>query len=288
MGMWGLSNQPAHHIPYLYAFTASPHKTQRITREALRRCFLGSEIGQGYPGDEDNGEMSAWYLFNALGFYPLCPGSPWYVLTAPLFEDVTVKLTSDRVLRVIAHRQTAQNVYIQHLTVNGQVWDSPFFPHHILAAGATLEFHLGPEPSSWGAGASLPDLALAIRRRADAPNSFFSFPGGEFLVDNTSDTESVIPPGGSVEWRHDRPTHARQYTLTAGGQSATAAPSWRFEASTDCDTWRLLDERRGEHFSWPRQLRPFTPPDSAPALAHRVIFPTGGCLSEIELLVDVI
>ena len=76
MGQWGFSNQVSHHIPYMYDYAGQPSKTQAIVREALRRLYLGSEIGQGYAGDEDNGETSAWYLFSALGFYPLQVGQP--------------------------------------------------------------------------------------------------------------------------------------------------------------------------------------------------------------------
>ena len=80
MGQYGHSNQPSHHITYMYDFAGQPWKTQAMVREALSRLYLGSEIGQGYPGDEDNGEMSAWYLFSSLGFYPLQVGSPTYAI----------------------------------------------------------------------------------------------------------------------------------------------------------------------------------------------------------------
>ena len=89
MGQWGFSNQVSHHIPYMYAYAAQPSKTQEKVREVLRRMYLGSEIGQGYAGDEDNGETSAWYLFSALGFYPLQVGSPNYVIGSPLFKKAT-------------------------------------------------------------------------------------------------------------------------------------------------------------------------------------------------------
>ena len=92
MGMYGHSNQPSHHIPYMYNYVGQPWKTQEKVQEVLSRLYLGSEIGQGYPGDEDNGEMSAWYLFSAAGFYPLQMGIPEYAIGAPHFKKMTINL----------------------------------------------------------------------------------------------------------------------------------------------------------------------------------------------------
>ena len=89
-------------------------------REALRRLFLGSEIGQGYPGDEDNGELSAWWLFSALGFYPLQAGSPNYAIGSPLFTRAVVHVDGGRDLVVNAPRNSAANVYVQGLRINGR------------------------------------------------------------------------------------------------------------------------------------------------------------------------
>ena len=90
MGQFGMSNQPSHHIPFLFHHVGAPEEASRIVREVHRRLFVGEQIGQGYPGDEDNGEMSAWWLLTALGLYPLQLGTGRYHLVAPLFP------TSDR------------------------------------------------------------------------------------------------------------------------------------------------------------------------------------------------
>ena len=114
MGQWGLSNQVSHHIPYMYDYAGQPWKTQAKVREALRRLYVGREIGQGYAGDEDNGEMSAWYIFSALGFYPLQVGSPYYAIGSPLFKKATVHLGERRRTSSSARRTTARsNVYVQ-------------------------------------------------------------------------------------------------------------------------------------------------------------------------------
>ena len=107
MGQWGFSNQVSHHIPYMYTYAGQPAKAQAKVREVLRRLYLGSEIGQGYAGDEDNGETSAWYLFSALGIYPLQVGSENYVIGSPLFKRATVRLENGRKLVVKARNNSA-------------------------------------------------------------------------------------------------------------------------------------------------------------------------------------
>ena len=107
MGQWGFSNQVSHHIPYMYDYAGRPAKTAEKVREALRRLYVGSEIGQGYGGDEDNGETSAWYLFSALGFYPLQVGSDRYAIGSPLFRKATVHLGNGPQARGQARGTTA-------------------------------------------------------------------------------------------------------------------------------------------------------------------------------------
>ena len=129
MGQWGFSNQVSHHIPYMYDYAGQPAKAQEKVREVLRRLYLGSEIGQGYGGDEDNGETSAWYLFSALGFYPLQVGSENYVIGSPLFKKATVHLENGRDLVVKAPDNSARNVYVQGLKLNGAAYDRSYISH---------------------------------------------------------------------------------------------------------------------------------------------------------------
>src|SRR3954451_11554200 len=112
MGQWGASNQVSHHIPYMYDYAGQPYKTQALVREATRRLFSGSQIGQGYPGDEDNGEMSAWYVFSALGFYPLRMGSPNYAIGSPLFTRAVIHRQGGGDIVVSAPQNSAGNVYV--------------------------------------------------------------------------------------------------------------------------------------------------------------------------------
>src|SRR3954453_4198557 len=118
MGQFGFSNQPAHHIAWMYNYAGAPHKTQAIAREVLTRLFVGEQIGQGYPGDEDNGEMSAWSLFGALGIYPLRVGAPEYAVGSPLFPRVTVTPLGGSPLVITA--SNVEHPYVQELRVDGK------------------------------------------------------------------------------------------------------------------------------------------------------------------------
>lgn len=295
MGMYAHSNQTAHHIPWMYLYAGQPWKTQRLTREILARLYLGSEIGQGYPGDEDNGEISAWYLFAAMGLYPLRMGTPEYVIGSPLFKQASLRLPNGRTLTVNASQNSPQNVYVQSLKVNGKPWRKTWLPHADIARGATLDFVMGPTPSRWGTG---PD---------DAPPSLT--PAGERpapLRDVLGDTARItLADGGDVPALHDddagtvaavasastltfsgmargTPT---LYTLTSGN-AAIAASGWTLEARTTDGAWKVVDQRREETFDWPLQTRPFRIASPGAYAEYRLRFsaPAKVQLAEIELL----
>lgn len=299
LGMYAHSNQPSHHIPWMYVAAGQPWKTQAITREILQRLYLGSEIGQGYPGDEDNGEMSAWYLFASLGLYPLRMGAPEYVIGSPLFERAEVALDNGKRLTVIAHGNSARNVYVQSLKIDGQPWERAWLPHARIADGATLEFSMGPEPSRWGSraqdlppsltadGARPAPLADAITPRAQAMAA-----DGQALpalVDDDAGTRAVLA-GAQASVRLDVADGARPtfYTLTSA-EAAIPAAGWVLEARNrtgDAEGgWTELDRRTQERFD-PRQLRPFR--IARPGTWHqyrlRLLHPGPLTLAEVELL----
>lgn len=149
-GQLAISNQPAHHIPFMYLFCGQPHKTQWLTRELLDNQFVGSEIGQGYPGDEDNGEMSGYWMCLAMGLFPLFVGGGELAVTAPLFERMAFRRPDGTCLDIRA--TGVEHRYVQSLRVNGEPWRAVTIPAELLRGDALLEFELGPEPSSWGAG----------------------------------------------------------------------------------------------------------------------------------------
>jgi predicted alpha-1,2-mannosidase len=217
MGQYGHSNQPSHHIIYMYDYAGQPWKAQAKVREALSRLYLGSEIGQGYTGDEDNGEMSAWYVFSALGFYPLQMGSPYYAVGSPLFRKATVNLENGRKIVISAPDNSRDNVYVQGLRVNGQAYDKTYLPHDVLAKGATLDFAMGPQPSRWGTGLANAPLSITQGNAAPQPARDITKPDGGKLFDNTSATrvnlDSATPTIDIPVGQRDKVT---QYTITSG------------------------------------------------------------------------
>ena len=137
------------HAPYLYDYLGVPWKTQKTVRKLVKDNFTAG-LG-GLPGNEDCGQLSAWYIFSAIGFYPVCPGSLEYRIGSPSFDKVSVNLPDGKVFTIIAHDNSDENVYIQSATLNGQPYDSTVLHHEDIMAGGTLVFEMGPEPNKeWG------------------------------------------------------------------------------------------------------------------------------------------
>ncbi|MBK1783050.1 GH92 family glycosyl hydrolase [Prauserella cavernicola] len=274
LGQYGHSNQPSHHIPYVYAHAGAPAKTQRIVREVLRRCYSGSEIGQGYPGDEDNGELSAWYVFSALGFYPLAPGSPRYVLGSPLFTRAVVHLDNGEDLVINAPANSERNVYVRSVRVNGEPHDSPWLDHDVLTAGAVIDIDLGPEPSEWGTLTGEPEPPRPLR---DVPGTVRCSDGTDVadLRDDTTRTEVTFRSEAPVvEHVATGPVTVRCYTLTSAARAGDPH-AWVLEGSADGAEWTVLDERREETFRWRNQTRPFRVAEPRACTHHRLRI-TGG------------
>jgi putative alpha-1,2-mannosidase len=105
----------------------------------------------GIPGDDDGGETSSWYVLSALGFYPVCPGSPVYEIGSPLFAQSVIRLGDGRTFTIVANHVSAQSKYIQSATLNGKPWNKPWFAHADIAHGGTLTLEMGPTPNpQWG------------------------------------------------------------------------------------------------------------------------------------------
>ncbi|MCQ9177939.1 GH92 family glycosyl hydrolase [Streptomyces sp. IBSBF 2953] len=255
MGMYGHSNQVAHHAIYMYDAAGQPWKAQARSREALSRLYTGSSIGQGYHGDEDNGEQSAWYLFSALGFYPLVMAGGEYAVGSPLFTKATVHLENGRDLVVKAPKNSARNVYVQGLTVDGRPWTSTALPHALLAKGAVLEFAMGSRPSTWGTGKDAAPVSITRGDKAPTPRADALKGGTGLLFDDTSATQEAV--SGKISLPVTTRTRALQYTLTSADH-AQAPGSWVLQGSADGITWTDLDQRSGEIFRWDRQTRAFT------------------------------
>ena len=149
MGNYAHGNQPAQHMIYLYDWAGEPWKTQAWARETMNRLY--SAAPDGYCGDEDNGQTSAWYVFSALGFYPVCPGAEEYALGAPLFKNACIHLENGNDVVIKAankiNKDDALNVYISEMELNNKSWNENFLRYNDLLNGATLEFQMDTKPN---------------------------------------------------------------------------------------------------------------------------------------------
>ncbi|MEU2295969.1 GH92 family glycosyl hydrolase [Streptomyces antibioticus] len=280
LGMYGHSNQVAHHVIYMYDAAGQPWKAQKNVREVLSRLYTGSEIGQGYHGDEDNGEQSAWYLFSALGFYPLVMGSGEYAVGSPLFKKATVHLENGRDLVVKAPKNSAKNVYVQGLRVDGRAWTSTSLPHSLLAKGGVLEFDMGPKPSSWGTGKNAAPVSITQDDKVPAPRADV-LKGEGALFDDTSASSATVT---TVDLPVTGTTKAVQYTLTSAADRTKAPAGWTLQGSADGTTWKTLDTRSGQSFAWDRQTRAFTVGKPGAYAKYRLVLSGESVLAEVELL----
>lgn len=142
-------NEPSHHYGYLYDFVGAPWKTQARVRALAGEAY--TDTPTGILGNEDCGQMSAWYVFTAMGFYPVNPASAEYVIGSPLFNRVTLHLGNGKTFVVNARDNAPGNVYIQSAMLDGKPLDAPVIRHDQILAGGTLEFVMGPKPSRWAA-----------------------------------------------------------------------------------------------------------------------------------------
>ncbi|MXV52852.1 glycoside hydrolase family 92 protein [Pedobacter sp. HMF7647] len=145
MGQYAHGNQPIQHMIYLYNYANQPWKTQYWVREAINRLYKATP--DGYCGDEDNGQTSAWYVFSALGFYPVTPASDQYVLGAPLFKNVTIKLENGKTLNIQAAQNSEANRYVSQLKVNNAVYSPSWISHSGIMKGITLDFGMSSQPN---------------------------------------------------------------------------------------------------------------------------------------------
>lgn len=145
MGQYAHGNQPIQHMPYLYNYAAQPWKAQYWIRKIMDKLYLPTP--DGYCGDEDNGQTSAWYVFSSLGFYPVSPGSGEYVIGSPQFEKATLKLENGKEVHIHAKQQGSDQVYVNRLSWNGKAYDKNYLRYAELLKGAKLEFNMSTEPN---------------------------------------------------------------------------------------------------------------------------------------------
>tara|TARA_R110002051_G_scaffold324970_1_gene424903 strand:- start:90006 stop:92291 length:2286 start_codon:yes stop_codon:yes gene_type:complete len=145
MGQYAHGNQPIQHMIYLYNYAGKPWKAQYWVRETMDKLY--SSTPDGYCGDEDNGQTSAWYVLSSMGFYTVCPGSNQYVIGSPLFENVKIHLDNGNMIEIKSTNNNSENRYIESLQLNSKSYSKNYFEHDDLIKGAVLEFDMSSKPN---------------------------------------------------------------------------------------------------------------------------------------------
>ncbi len=145
MGNYAHGNQPIQHMIYLYNYSGEPWKAQYWTREVMDKLYTPNP--DGYCGDEDNGQTSAWYVFSAMGFYPVCPGTDEYIIGSPLFKKVTLNLENGKQVSISAGNNNKANRYIESMNFNGQSYSKNYVRHNDLLNGAKINYNMSDTPN---------------------------------------------------------------------------------------------------------------------------------------------
>ena len=290
MGEYGHSNQPSHHIPYMYLYAGRPDRTQEKVRQVLRQCYVGSRIGQGYIGDEDNGEMSAWFIFSAMGFYPLNMGSGELVFGSPLFKKITLHRENGHKLIIEAPENSSTNIYVGGLTINGEPYSKTSIKQTVLTEqlktqDVVLHFDMQATRGTWGTGENdvpdsltkgneIPDplrdrtnsaavVAEEVPTTLSSGDSIYSADGKDLknLLDNNSKTSATLKPtNGSISlyYTFAKPQAVSLYTLTSARGGKDSAPKkFTLYLSNDGSTWTEADKRENVTFEWSLYTKPF-------------------------------
>lgn len=290
MGEYGHSNQPSHHIPYMYLYAGRPDRTQEKVRQVLRQCYVGSRIGQGYIGDEDNGEMSAWFIFSAMGFYPLNMGSGELVFGSPLFKKITLHHENGHDLIIEARDNSSTNIYVGGLTINGEAYSKTSIKQTDLTdrlenENVVLRFDMQATPGDWGTGENVvpdsltkgdetPDplrdrtnsaavVAEDVPTTLSSSDSIYCADGENLknLLDNNSKTSATLKPTDgiiSLYYTFAKPQAVSLYTLTSASGGKDSAPkNFTLYLSNDGSTWTEADKRENVTFEWSLYTKPF-------------------------------
>jgi predicted alpha-1,2-mannosidase len=151
IGQYCQGNQPDQQSAYYYDYAGQPWKTQELVRRILRLMYGSDKSGYAFPGMDDQGSTSSWYVLSALGFYTVNPARPEYIIGSPVFDQATLHLGGGKDFVIVAKNNSEKNVYIQSATLNGRPWNKPWFSHADIAGGGRLVFKMGSAPNkTWG------------------------------------------------------------------------------------------------------------------------------------------
>jgi predicted alpha-1,2-mannosidase len=159
IGQYAHGNEPSHHVGYLYNFAGQPWKSQKLVAQIQNELY--NNTYSGYQGNEDCGQMSAWYIFSAMGFYPVNPANSVYVIGSPTLKSAEIKLENGTVFKITAKNVSKHNVYIQSVKLNGKPYTKTYITHNDILKGGSLDFVMVNQPNrKWGTGGG--DIPPAI------------------------------------------------------------------------------------------------------------------------------
>ena len=168
IGQYAHGNEPSHHMAYLYNFVNKPYKTQEKTRQILTELYTNSP--DVISGNEDCGQMSAWYIFSSLGFYPVTPGSNQYIIGSPLFDKATIQFEDGKSFIVEAINNSLENKYIKNVRLNNKAYSYSYLKHSDIVKGGNLVFEMTDRPTNWGSDeAFIPSTEITDHKIIPAP-----------------------------------------------------------------------------------------------------------------------
>lgn len=294
LGQYGHSNQPSHHILYMYAFSSEPWKTQKYVRDILARTYVGSDFGQGYIGDEDNGEQSAWQILSSMGLYPLTLSSNQFVLGSPLFKSASIKLPNGKTLTVDAPNNSDKNVYVDKVTFNGKKITSLAIDYKTIMKGGTLKFNMSAKPNK-KRGTAAKDKPMSLTKSGKTPTVKTdvldhssavksTIDNYQELIDNNSKTSVQIDNKNELTVSFNKAKKVKLLTLT-NTKTKTTFKTIKVLGSQNGKKWQKVSTIKQLDFNYDYFTKPFLiNPNSRKFKHYKLVFSGSGELGEVELL----
>lgn len=228
IGQYAHGNEPSHHIPYLYSYLGAAHKTQERVRQIMAEMY--AHAPDGLSGNEDCGQMSAWYVLSAMGFYSVCPGSTQYVLGSPIFDEIIFHFENGQTFTIQVENNSQQNMYIQNASLNDQPYGKGYIDHREIMHGGTLRIEMGSKPSSYAS-------EKINRPTSSVKASFLPIPalvkGAHSFVDSTMIQISCADSGATIYYSFsEQDTIGDVYVKPFTLRQSTSLYTWAAKGKT--------------------------------------------------------
>ncbi len=199
IGQYAHGNEPSHHMAYLYNYVGKPWKTQELVHQIMTELYANEP--DGLSGNEDCGQMSAWYVMSAMGFYPVTPGSDIYVIGTPAFDAITLTLENGKTFKIQANNLSDKSYYVQSASYNGKPWTKSFITHEMIMNGGVLEFEMGKNPNKTFGSEKVDWPSQKITDHLIAPVPYFKAVSKTF-EQSLSVELANIDPNATLMWGH--------------------------------------------------------------------------------------